>query len=97
MALKRQDPESEQARTAYVYIAECSDGSWYTGWTRDPERRIRAHNSGRGARYTRSRLPVKLIYTERCADKGAALRREYEIKQMTRKEKERLVWGDCSI
>ena len=77
----------------YVYIVECSDGTYYTGWTTDPERRVRTHNSGRGAKYTRSRLPVKLIHTETYEDKSEALRREAEIKRMTRKQKERLIHG----
>lgn len=78
---------------AYVYIAECRDGTWYTGWSTDPERRIAVHNSGKGAKYTRSRLPVKLIYTELAADRIEAMRREYAIKQMSRAEKEKLVAG----
>lgn len=71
----------------YVYVVRCSDRSLYTGITTDVKRRVGEHNEGRGARYTRSRGPVKLIYRERAADRGAALRREYEIKRMTVKEK----------
>lgn len=75
----------------YIYIAECADGTWYTGWTTDPERRIRVHNSGKGAKYTRSRLPVHLIYTEEYETAAQAQRREYEIKHLTRAQKEAIV------
>ena len=77
---------------AYVYMVSCSDGTWYTGWTTNPQRRVKTHNSGKGAKYTRSRLPVELIYTEQLPDRRSAMRREYEIKQMSRKEKENLVY-----
>ena len=75
---------------AYVYLLRCSDGSLYCGWTNDPQRRLRAHNEGRGAKYTRSRRPVALVWLERCGDRSAALRREREIKRMSREEKIRL-------
>ncbi len=75
----------------YTYIVECKDGTLYTGWTTDLERRIKAHNSGKGAKYTRSRLPVVLRYYESFETKQEAMRREYEIKQLTRKEKEKLI------
>jgi len=71
----------------YVYIAECADGTLYTGWTTDPEKRIRMHNAGKGAKYTRSRRPVKLVYLEKFENKSDALRREYEIKQLSRVQK----------
>jgi putative endonuclease len=71
----------------YIYILKCSDGSFYTGWTTDPERRANVHNSGKGAKYTRSRRPVELIYTEEFDDKKDAQRREWAIKHMTRAEK----------
>ena len=70
-----------------VYILRCGDGSLYTGCTNDLPRRLRAHQSGRGAKYTRSRLPVELVYREPAADRSAALRREAAIKAMTRAEK----------
>lgn len=73
-----------------VYILRCGDGSLYTGCTVDVERRVRTHQAGRGAKYTRSRLPVTLVYQEPAADKPAALRREWEIKQLSRGEKLRL-------
>ena len=71
----------------YTYIVRCRDGSLYTGWTTDLERRLRAHNEGTGAKYTRSRRPVELVYAESFDTKEEALRREYAIKQMTREEK----------
>ena len=75
----------------FVYLARCADGSLYTGVTTDPARRERAHNRGRGAAYTRSRLPVRLVHLEPARDQGAALRRELEIKRMTRAGKEALM------
>ena len=75
----------------FVYILRCSDGTFYTGYTTDPERRTRVHNSGKGAKYTRSRRPVELIYTEEFGEKVEAQRREYAIKQLTRAEKEQLI------
>ena len=75
---------------AFVYLLRCADGSLYCGWTNDPQRRLRAHNEGRGAKYTRSWRPVALVWLERCGDRSAALRREREIKRMSREEKIRL-------
>ena len=74
-----------------VYILRCADGSLYTGIARDAERRLDAHNQGKGAKYTRGRLPVELLYIEDSADKSAALRREHEIKQLPRSAKLSLV------
>ncbi|MBK6646563.1 MAG: GIY-YIG nuclease family protein [Anaerolineales bacterium] len=71
----------------YCYILECSDGTFYTGWTNDPERRIAQHNKGKGARYTKTRRPVKLVYLEEQTDKIAALKRERAIKALPRKKK----------
>jgi len=71
----------------YTYILRCADGSFYTGWTTDPERRLKVHNSGRGAKYTRSRLPVELVWYETHPNRSAAMRREAEIKQLTRAQK----------
>ena len=71
----------------WVYLLRCGDGSLYTGCTNDLVRRLRAHQSGRGTKYTRSRLPVELVYREPAADRSAALRREAAIKAMTRAEK----------
>lgn len=75
----------------YVYLLQCADGTLYTGYTDDPVRRTKMHNAGKGAKYTRARLPVELVYQEACADKSAALRREYEIKQLTRVQKLKLI------
>lgn len=74
-----------------IYIVECKDGSLYTGWTNQLEQRIRAHNEGKGAKYTKARRPVILRYSEMFDTKEAAMKREYEIKQMSRKEKEQLI------
>ena len=76
---------------AYVYMLECADGTYYTGWTNDLQIRIAAHNDGSGARYTRSRIPVRLAYVEELADKQAAQRREWAIKKLTRAQKTQLV------
>ncbi len=75
----------------HVYVARCGDGTLYTGITTDPARREAAHNAGRGASYTRSRRPIRLVHLETAADRSAALRRELVIKRMTRPDKERLV------
>jgi len=80
----------------HVYVARCDDGTLYTGITTDPARREAAHNAGRGAAYTRSRRPVRLIHVEPAADRGAALRRELAIKRLPRPEKERLVTSSMS-
>ncbi|MCI8504698.1 MAG: GIY-YIG nuclease family protein [Lachnospiraceae bacterium] len=77
----------------YTYILKCSDGSLYTGWTNHLEQRITAHQSGQGARYTRSRRPVELVYWERFATKSEAMRREAAIKRMSRKDKLLLICG----
>ena len=78
---------------AFVYILECADGTYYTGWTDDPDRRLKEHNSDdRGAKYTRSRRPCRMVYVGECGDKSAALKREWEIKnRLSRKDKEALV------
>ena len=75
----------------YTYIVQCKDGSLYTGWTNNLEKRIKAHNEGKGAKYTKARRPVKLIYYEEFSSKEEAMRREYEIKHMSRKEKETII------
>jgi len=75
----------------YVYILKCSDETLYTGWTNNLDKRLEAHNSGKGAKYTRVRLPVKLVYYEEYEDKIEAMKREYEIKRLTRKEKINLI------
>jgi putative endonuclease len=75
----------------HVYVLECADGSLYTGYTTDVERRVAEHDAGEGAKYTRGRTPVELVYSESFDSKSAAMSREYEIKQLSRAEKERLV------
>ena len=78
----------------YVYIVECSDGSYYTGWTTDLDKRIKEHNEGdKGAKYTRARRPVTLVYYEEYDTKKEAMSREWHIKQLGRKEKEQLMLG----
>lgn len=75
----------------YTYMVKCSDGTLYTGWTTDLEHRVKAHNDGEGAKYTRSRRPVELVYYEEYATKVEVMKREYSIKQLTRKQKEKLI------
>jgi putative endonuclease len=72
---------------AFVYLLRCRDGSLYCGWTDDLERRVATHNSGKGARYTRSRKPVRLVWSEELADRSAALKREIAVKRLTRTQK----------
>ncbi len=76
--------------SCYCYILECSDGTYYTGWTTDPERRVAQHNKGTGARYTRTRMPVKLVYLEPQPDRTTAMKRERAIKALSRKQKMKL-------
>ena len=75
----------------FIYIVKCKDETYYTGYTTNIEKRIKAHNEGKGAKYTRSRLPVKLVYWEQYEEKTQALKREYAIKQLTRKQKQQLI------
>lgn len=75
----------------YTYILRCKDGTLYTGWTNHLEKRLKDHNEGKGAKYTKSRTPVTLVYHEIFETKEEAMRREYAIKQMTRSEKEKLI------
>lgn len=77
--------------THLVYVLECADGSYYTGYTTDLERRVREHEAGDGAKYTRGRTPVDVVHVEQFDSKSAAMSREYEIKQLSRRQKERLV------
>ena len=72
---------------AFVYMLRCKDGSLYTGWTNDLQHRLAMHNSGRGAKYTRGRGPLELVYSEELPDKEAALRRECAIKKLRREQK----------
>jgi putative endonuclease len=75
----------------YCYIVECADGTYYTGWAIDPEKRVNTHNKGRGAKYTRMRLPVKLVYMEEQPDRKTALKREIAIKRLGRDGKKNLI------
>lgn len=75
----------------FCYIVECADGTYYTGWTLDPEKRVAVHNKGRGAKYTRMRLPVTLAYVEEQPDRTSAMKREHAIKKMTRGQKQKLI------
>ena len=78
----------------YTYMLRCGDGTLYTGWTNDLEKRLQAHNAGTGAKYTRSRRPVELVWYESFADKTDAQRREYAVKQLTRAQKLALIQGE---
>ena len=78
-------------RTNYVYLLRCADGTLYCGWTTDLAARVKAHNSGRGAKYTRSRLPVELVYFETSEDRHDALSREWHLKRLRREEKLALI------
>ena len=75
----------------YVYMLRCRDGSLYTGWTNDLEKRLKAHNSGVASKYTRTRLPAELVYSEEWESKEAAMSREWHIKRLTREEKLKLI------
>lgn len=79
---------------AYVYILRCSDDTYYTGWTKDIDNRLKVHNRGRASKYTRVRLPVKLIYFEYYESESEAKKREAAIKKLSRKEKEKLIKSD---
>lgn len=78
----------------YVYVIECADGTLYTGYTTDVERRVAEHDAGDGAKYTRGRTPVDLLHVECFETRGEAMSREHEIKRLSRTEKERLVEGE---
>ena len=78
-------------KKAYTYILECNDKSLYCGWTDDIEKRVKIHNEGKGAKYTKARLPVKLVYFEEFYTKSEAMKREAAIKKMNRKDKLKLI------
>lgn len=78
----------------YMYILRCCDGTLYTGWTNDLEKRVKTHQAGRGGKYTRARLPVELVYHESFPTKQEAMRREWEVKQLRREEKLKLIEGE---
>ena len=77
----------------YVYIAECADGTYYTGYAVDLESREQTHNEGKGAKYTRSRLPVRIVYAEAFTSRGDAMKREAAVKRLSREAKRRLIQG----
>ncbi|MBQ1876216.1 MAG: GIY-YIG nuclease family protein [Selenomonas sp.] len=81
--------------SAYTYIVRCADGSLYTGWTDDLEKRVAAHNAGKGAKYTRSRRPVTLVYHETFATPREAMSREWHLKRLTRAQKLALIAGQA--
>ncbi|MDO8624515.1 MAG: GIY-YIG nuclease family protein [Candidatus Diapherotrites archaeon] len=78
---------------AFVYLLECRDGTYYCGWTNDLNKRVAAHNAGSASKYTRSRTPVRLVYSKRLPDRNAAMRLEYRLKRMTRAQKKALIAG----
>jgi putative endonuclease len=86
--------ELPSQRSYFTYLLECADGTYYCGWTDNPARRLEAHNSGSGSRYTRSRRPVRLVYLECFSSRNEAMRREAGIKKLTRQQKEALI---CSM
>ncbi len=77
-------------KATFVYLVQCADGTLYCGYTTDVEKRIKAHNNAKGAKYTKTRLPVKLVYCEQCHGKSEALKREHQIKKLTREQKLKL-------
>lgn len=83
--------ESEHQQTYFVYLVRCADGTLYTGYTTDIARRLRAHNNGKGAKYTKTRRPVELVYSESHATLSDALKREYQIKRLRKSAKHALI------
>lgn len=77
----------------FTYMVRCKDNSLYVGWTNNLEKRMKAHNDGKGAKYTKPRLPVELVYYEAFTTKQEAMSREYHLKQLTHREKEELIKG----
>lgn len=91
--MKSTKEKVEKQEGYFVYILRCGDGSLYTGWTTELERRLEQHNSGIGAKYTRGRGPVKMVYSEEVAGKSEALKRECQIKKYSKLKKEKLIGG----
>ena len=89
--IKEETMSEEKENRHFIYMIQCADGTLYTGWTTNLESRMEAHNSGTGAKYTRGRGPVQLLYSESFAEKGEALKREHEIKKLTREKKLALI------
>lgn len=90
--MRKEKPENEQENNKYyAYMVRCADNSIYSGYAVDPYKREKVHNTGKGAKYTRTRLPVKLVYFEEFDNKIEAMKREYAFKQYTHKEKEEII------
>lgn len=87
----KEKPEKQENKKHYAYMVRCNDNSIYSGYTTDVYKREKVHNTGKGAKYTRTRLPVKLVYFEEFDNKTDAMKREYEFKQYTHKEKEEII------
>lgn len=97
MSLKKEMVGLAQQQNNYVYIVRCHDQTLYTGWTNHLKKRIEAHNAGKGAKYTKARRPVELVYFETFERKSDALKREYQIKQLKKSEKEKLILSKKKI
>ena len=93
----KETDKQNQHQGNYTYIVKCSDETLYTGWTNNLKKRLEAHNSGKGAKYTKNRRPVELVYFEEYDTKQEAMKREYEIKQHSRKKKLALIRSHQSI
>ncbi len=89
--MEQMDVNGQNVVRHFVYILKCADGTLYTGYTVNVDDRCKRHNQGKGAKYTRCRLPVKVVYVEELETRSAALKREYAIKQMTRRQKAMLI------
>jgi len=94
---KSKGTKAKTAGSFFVYILRCADGTLYTGSAKDPQARAKAHNDGRGARYTSGRRPVSLVYAEKCDSQGSAVQREHQLKRWTRRKKEALIVGDLGL
>ena len=93
----KETDEQKQHQGNYTYIVKCSDETLYTGWTNNLKKRLEAHNSGKGAKYTKNRRPVELVYFEEYDTKQEAMQREYAIKQLSRQKKLALIHSHQSI
>ena len=93
----KETDKQNQHQGNYTYIVKCSDETLYTGWTNNLKKRLEAHNSGRGAKYTKNRRPVELVYFEEYDTKQEAMKREYAIKQLSRQKKLALIHSHQSI
>ena len=93
----KETKKQEELQRNYTYIVKCSDETLYTGWTNNLKKRLEAHNSGKGAKYTKNRRPVELVYFEEYDTKQEAMKREYAIKQLSRQKKLALIYSRQSI